>query len=44
MGRQEDRDNKLAKGRGRIAPVQLAHSVRRTSRFDAPPRLPASCF
>ncbi|HUI28397.1 MAG TPA: VOC family protein [Candidatus Kryptonia bacterium] len=35
MRREEDRHAKLAADRGRIAPVQLAHIVRRTSRFDA---------
>jgi catechol-2,3-dioxygenase len=35
MNRAEDRNAKLAKNRGRIAPVQLAHIVRRTSRFEA---------
>ena len=34
MSRDEDRTAKLAKERGRIAPVKLAHIVRRTSRFD----------
>ena len=31
----DDRKAKLSENRGRIAPVQLAHIVRRTSRFDA---------
>jgi len=35
MGGDQDRIAKLADGRGRVAPVQLAHVVRRTSRFDA---------
>jgi catechol-2,3-dioxygenase len=30
----EDRDRKLAPSRGRIAPIRLAHIVRRTARFD----------
>ena len=34
MSTNEDRKAKLAEGRGRIAPVKLAHIVRRTSRFD----------
>ena len=35
MKSADDRTAKLAKSRGRIAPVQLAHIVRRTSRFEA---------
>jgi catechol-2,3-dioxygenase len=35
MKSADDRNAKLAKSRGRIAPVQLAHIVRRTSRFEA---------
>jgi len=31
---KEDRQAKLARDRGRIAPTKLAHFVRRTSRFD----------
>jgi catechol-2,3-dioxygenase len=31
---EEDRNAKLAEYRGRIAPVKLAHIVRRTARFD----------
>lgn len=34
MDPREDRNAKLATGRGRLAPVKLAHIVRRTSRFD----------
>ena len=34
MSPNQDRTAKLAKDRGRIAPVKLAHIVRRTSRFD----------
>ena len=34
MSTKEDRKAKLAEGRGRIAPIKLAHIVRRTSRFD----------
>ena len=34
MRTEEDRHAKLAEGRGRIAPIKLAHIVRRTSRFD----------
>src|SRR5262245_25963052 len=30
-----DREAKLAPGRGRVVPRQLAHVVRRTSRFEA---------
>ena len=33
MSRDEDRNAKLAAGRGRLAPIKLAHVVRRTSRF-----------
>jgi len=33
MRTEDDRQAKLAASRGRIAPVQLAHIVRRTSRF-----------
>ncbi len=35
MSPDRDRVAKLAESRGRVAPVQLAHIVRRTSRFDA---------
>ena len=35
MSTPDDRTAKLAADRGRIAPIQLAHIVRRTSRFDA---------
>jgi catechol-2,3-dioxygenase len=35
MNPPEDRRAKLAENRGRVAPVKLAHVVRRTSRFDA---------
>ncbi len=35
MSKQDARSAKLSKNRGRIAPTQLAHIVRRTSRFDA---------
>lgn len=35
MKSADDRNAKLAKSRGRIAPIQLAHIVRRTSRFEA---------
>ena len=35
MSGDQDRVAKLADSRGRVAPVQLAHIVRRTSRFDA---------
>lgn len=35
MGREDDRHAKLAPSRGRVAPIQLAHFVRRTSRFEA---------
>jgi catechol-2,3-dioxygenase len=35
MDSREDRRTKLAEDRGRVAPVKLAHVVRRTSRFDA---------
>jgi catechol-2,3-dioxygenase len=35
MSTDENRSAKLAGTRGRLAPVQLAHVVRRTSRFDA---------
>ncbi len=34
MSGNQDRHAKLADGRGRVVPVQLAHIVRRTSRFD----------
>ncbi len=34
MSPEANRDTKLAKDRGRIAPIKLAHIVRRTSRFD----------
>jgi catechol-2,3-dioxygenase len=34
MPTAEDRPGKLAPARGRVAPVRLAHIVRRTSRFD----------
>ncbi len=34
MSMVEDRTAKLAKDRGRVAPIKLAHIVRRTSRFD----------
>jgi catechol-2,3-dioxygenase len=34
MSTAENRNAKLAKDRGRIAPIKLAHIVRRTSRFD----------
>jgi len=34
MGGDTDRATKLATNRGRVTPVQLAHIVRRTSRFD----------
>jgi catechol-2,3-dioxygenase len=35
MRTEPDRNQKLAEQRGRVTPVQLAHIVRRTSRFDA---------
>jgi len=35
MSNQDERNAKLSPHRGRIAPTQLAHIVRRTSRFDA---------
>lgn len=35
MTTQEDRQTKLNQNRGRVVPVQLAHIVRRTSRFEA---------
>ena len=35
MSEQGDRNAKLSRNRGRVAPIQLAHVVRRTSRFDA---------
>jgi catechol-2,3-dioxygenase len=35
MASKEDRTTKLAADRGRVTPVQLAHIVRRTSRFEA---------
>src|SRR5215475_1923928 len=35
MNRVEDRITKLAANRGRIKPIQLAHIVRRTTRFEA---------
>jgi len=35
MDLTEDRKAKLAESRGRVAPVALAHVVRRTSRFEA---------
>ncbi len=35
MSHSEDRNAKLAPSRGPVAPVQLAHIVRRTSRFEA---------
>lgn len=35
MSQQDDRNAKLSRSRGRIAPTQLAHVVRRTSRFEA---------
>ena len=35
MSTEPDRHQKLAEQRGRVTPVQLAHIVRRTSRFDA---------
>ena len=34
MSTKQDRNAKLAASRGRIPPVQLAHIVRRTSRFE----------
>ena len=34
MTEQEDRQRALAPERGRVAPTQLAHVVRRTNRFD----------
>jgi catechol-2,3-dioxygenase len=34
MDSREDRNAKLAEQRGRVAPIKLAHVVRRTSRFD----------
>jgi len=34
MGRVGDRTTKLAVNRGRIKPIQLAHIVRRTTRFE----------
>jgi catechol 2,3-dioxygenase-like lactoylglutathione lyase family enzyme len=34
MSTQEDRNAKLAKDRGPIPPIKLAHIVRRTSRFE----------
>ena len=34
MSADQDRKAKLAESRGRVAPVQLAHVVRRTSRFQ----------
>jgi len=34
MSSREDRTAKLAADRGRVAPVKLAHIVRRTSRFE----------
>ena len=35
MSQDRDRAAKLAESRGRVVPVQLAHIVRRTSRFEA---------
>lgn len=35
MNKADDRQAKLSTTRGRVAPVQLAHIVRRTARFDA---------
>jgi catechol-2,3-dioxygenase len=35
MSQQDHRNAKLSRSRGRIAPTQLAHVVRRTSRFEA---------
>ena len=36
MTTQDDRQTKLNQNRGRVVPVQLAHIVRSTSRFEAP--------
>ncbi len=35
MSTHDDRNAKLNRNRGRVVPVQLAHIVRRTSRFEA---------